>query len=48
MESNVNKLTGPSNPPGDTRGADDVVRAFEEAGLTVLLVDLRPGDSATV
>ncbi|WP_328650227.1 MBL fold metallo-hydrolase [Micromonospora sp. NBC_00330] len=31
-----------------TQGADDVVRAFETAGLTDVLVDLRPGDSATV
>ncbi|MEV1315051.1 MBL fold metallo-hydrolase [Micromonospora arborensis] len=31
-----------------TQGADDVVRAFAEAGLTDVLVDLRPGDSATV
>ncbi|MCG5452221.1 MULTISPECIES: MBL fold metallo-hydrolase [Micromonospora] len=31
-----------------TQGADDVVRAFEAAGLTDVLVDLRPGDSATV
>ncbi|MEV4496226.1 hypothetical protein AB0J84_11035 [Micromonospora arborensis] len=31
-----------------TEGADDVVRAFAEAGLTDVLVDLRPGDSATV
>ncbi|GGO25383.1 MBL fold metallo-hydrolase [Micromonospora parathelypteridis] len=31
-----------------TEGADDVVRAFAEAGLADVLVDLRPGDSATV
>ncbi|MFI7612273.1 MBL fold metallo-hydrolase [Nonomuraea terrae] len=30
-----------------TQGADDVVRAFAEAGLPGVLVDLRPGDSAT-
>ncbi|WP_328418113.1 MBL fold metallo-hydrolase [Micromonospora sp. NBC_00389] len=31
-----------------TQDADDVVRAFEKAGLTDVLVDLRPGDSATL
>ncbi|MGC4783357.1 MBL fold metallo-hydrolase [Micromonospora zamorensis] len=31
-----------------TQDADDVVRAFEEAGVRNLLVDLRPGDSTTV
>ncbi|MCO1597453.1 MBL fold metallo-hydrolase [Micromonospora sp. RHAY321] len=31
-----------------TQDADDVVRAFEEAGLTDVLVDLRPGNSATI
>lgn len=30
-----------------TQGAEDVVRAFKEAGLAEVLVDLRPGDSAT-
>lgn len=29
-----------------TQGADDVVRAFKDAGLSTVLVDLRPGDSA--
>ncbi|MEU4473197.1 MBL fold metallo-hydrolase [Micromonospora sp. NPDC023888] len=31
-----------------TQDADDVVRAFEEAGLTEVLVDLRPGDATTI
>ncbi|RKR86547.1 L-ascorbate metabolism protein UlaG (beta-lactamase superfamily) [Micromonospora pisi] len=31
-----------------TQDADDVVRAFEEAGLTNVLVDVRPGDSASL
>jgi L-ascorbate metabolism protein UlaG (beta-lactamase superfamily) len=31
-----------------TQGADDVVQAFKEAGLSPLLVDLRPGDFATL
>jgi L-ascorbate metabolism protein UlaG (beta-lactamase superfamily) len=30
-----------------TQGAEDVVSAFKEAGLAEVLVDLRPGDSAT-
>lgn len=31
-----------------TEDADDVVRAFEQADLAHVLVDLRPGDSATM
>lgn len=31
-----------------TQGAADVVRAFGEAGLTGVLVDLRPGESAMI
>ncbi len=31
-----------------TEGAGDVVRAFEAEGLSDVLVDLRPGDSATI
>lgn len=30
-----------------TQGAEDVERAFKEAGLAEVLIDLRPGDSAT-
>ncbi|WCN79404.1 MBL fold metallo-hydrolase [Micromonospora sp. LH3U1] len=31
-----------------TQDADDVVRAFEKAGLRDVLIDLRPGDSASI